>query len=92
MDCQTLKPGVNCAFMTKKGCTFNGGSCHTVVEACESCGKILELSSGRFCSVFPDPAAKWRVGSCNLATHVVKAAAKKDQKVNPLKASKRKAH
>ena len=26
MICQTIKSGIECGFMTKKGCGFNGGS------------------------------------------------------------------
>ncbi len=92
MDCQTIKPGVACAFMTKRGCTFNGGACHSIIDRCESCARILDLPTGRYCATFADPAAKWRYGECNLATHVVKATVKTDAKLNPLKASKRKGH
>jgi len=45
----------------------------------------------KFCSVYPNPAAKWRRGVCNFATHV-KVEMPKDEsgkKVNPLKAAKR---
>jgi len=74
--------------MSKKGCTFNGGTCHPIVEACEGCQKAVEYPAGIYCTVFPDPAAKWRTGPCNMATHV-QATGKKSDKLNPLKASKR---
>ena len=45
----------------------------------------------KFCASFPDPEAKWRRGSCNLATHVKNEKKETAQKINPLKASKRKA-
>uniref|UniRef100_A0A7V4G6T1 Uncharacterized protein n=1 Tax=Desulfobacca acetoxidans TaxID=60893 RepID=A0A7V4G6T1_9BACT len=92
MRCQTIKPDMECTFMTKKGCSFNGGKCHTIVDNCEGCERILETGEGRFCASFPDPAVKWRRGVCNLATHQkanLKAAAQANQKINPLKASKR---
>ncbi|MFZ5453284.1 MAG: PxxKW family cysteine-rich protein [Thermodesulfobacteriota bacterium] len=92
MHCVSVKPGVDCAFMSKKGCSFNGGKCHTIVESCEGCDRILKWEDGSYCGSFPDPKAKWRTGHCNLATHVKKE--KKDNgsgKINPLKASKRKA-
>ena len=41
MQCITLKKGIECAFMTRKGCNFNGGRCHTVVESCEGCSKTV---------------------------------------------------
>jgi hypothetical protein len=89
MVCQTVKAGVECAFMTKKGCGFNGGNCYAVIEKCEGCNKIIESASGKFCRVYPDPTAKWSVGGCPTASHVKKAKEETSQKVNPLKASKR---
>ncbi len=93
MHCVSIKPGLECAFMSKKGCSFNGGKCRPVVEACQGCERLLSLELGNYCGVFPDPAAKWRMGPCNLATHVKngKKEAAATQKLNPLKASKRKA-
>jgi hypothetical protein len=90
MDCVTVKAGQPCSFMTPKGCSFNGGECHQIVEQCEGCDRILNLESGRYCAAVPNPAVKWRLGSCNLATHV-KSTTKNGQtvKINPLKASKR---
>jgi hypothetical protein len=41
-----------------------------------------------YCRTYPDPAAKWRYGACNFATHV-KGEMKQEVKMNPLKASKR---
>ncbi len=89
MDCQTVKEGNSCLFMKKSGCSFNGGSCHPVVEQCEGCKNIIEFSAEKFCASFPEPSAKWAYGACNLATHVKKEIATDKHKVNPLKASKR---
>jgi len=89
MVCQTVKAGIECAFMTKKGCGFNGGTCNAIIDKCEGCGKVIESSFGRFCTVYPDPAAKWSHGSCPTATHVKKVKEEASQKINPLKASKR---
>lgn len=93
MRCETVKPGLECTFMTKKGCSFNGGRCHQIVENCEGCERILTFEDNRYCASFPDPAVKWRRGACNLATHVKvqKPAATETAKINPLKASKRSA-
>lgn len=89
MICETVKPGVECSFMSKKGCAYAGGACKPVIDKCEGCQKSKDFSSGKYCISFPDPSAKWRFGNCNMATHI-KAAPKKDApKVNPLKASKR---
>ena len=89
MDCQTIKMGTECPFMTTVGCSFNGGSCHPIIEQCEGCNHIIELNSEKFCMVFPDPKAKWAYGSCNFATHVKKETKSDNHKLNPLKASKR---
>ncbi len=75
--------------MTVEGCSYNGGSCHHVVEKCDGCNRSQELSSGWYCSACPEPAVKWKNGSCNLATHVAKTAAVSGTRINPLKASKR---
>ncbi|NVM23243.1 MAG: hypothetical protein HWN68_15845 [Desulfobacterales bacterium] len=92
MDCTTVKPGVECVFMTKKGCSFNGGTCHSVVEQCRGCSRTSELASGWYCTACPDPSVKWKSGKCNLATHVKDTDEAKGTKINPLKASKRNAH
>lgn len=89
MDCVTVKSGVSCVFMSKKGCSFNGGTCHSIVEKCEGCSRVLETASGKYCSSYPDPGSKWKRGNCNLATHIKAEVAKQEVKVNPLKASKR---
>ena len=88
MLCQTIKSGVECAFMAKGGCGFNGGSCVTIIDKCEGCNKIMEISSGKYCKIYPDPTAKWAMGGCPTASHL-KREVKEEQKINPLKASKR---
>ena len=60
-----------------------------VVEACEGCGRIIENGEGIFCQASPFPQSKWRLGLCNLATHVKDAVESNSAKINPLKASKR---
>lgn len=89
MQCVTLKKGVECAFMTRKGCTFNGGQCHPVVDSCNGCSRAITIADTTFCSVAPDPASKWVRGVCNFATHTERKAVEQTQKLNPLKASKR---
>lgn len=89
MDCKTVKEGVECVFMTKNGCGFNGGICHTVIAECEGCAKVVEYPTGKYCSSAADPAAKWVRGLCNLATHIKKEEKTEALKLNPLKASKR---
>ena len=89
MVCSTNKVGIECFFMNKNGCQFNGGKCHLIIEQCEGCQKVQEFPTGKYCISFPDPAIKWRAGNCNMATHVKVADSKGNGKVNPLKASKR---
>ncbi len=91
MVCETLKLGIECLFMKKTGCSYNGGKCYTIVENCEGCTRVLELETGKYCASFPYPAQKWQKGSCPMSTHVKKASKVEAQKINPLKASKRSA-
>ena len=89
MNCETQKPGTECLFMKKTGCSYGGGKCFTIIENCEGCTRVLEFSTGKFCSNFPAPAQKWQNASCTMATHVKKVQKTEEQKINPLKASKR---
>ncbi len=90
MLCQTIRAGAECLFMTPKGCGYNGGSCQPIVEKCEGCQRIVQVEAGRYCSVYPNPSMKWRTGICNMATHVkIEISKQQQEKINPLKASKR---
>ncbi len=89
MQCDSIRKGVECYFMSEKGCTYIGGCCYPVVESCEGCERIKEYNGERFCTTFPEPAAKWANGACNFATHVKASYDHGEVKVNPLKASKR---
>lgn len=90
MICTTVKAGMECAFMTKSGCGYNGGSCYPIVDQCNGCQKVIELSSGKFCGAYPNPSIKWKTNHCNFATHVKwETQAQQQAKLNPLKASKR---
>ncbi len=87
--CSTVREGVNCPFMTAKGCNYNSGICHEIDEKCKGCNRSAEFSSGWYCTVYPDPSLKWKNGDCNFASHVSAASNGKKAKLNPLKASKR---
>ena len=89
MICQSVKVGVDCIFMKKIGCSFNGGTCYPVVDSCEGCDRIEVYTSGRYCKSCADPAGKWSFGDCNFATHIRKEKATVHNRLNPLKASKR---
>jgi hypothetical protein len=89
MICTTVREGSDCLFMTAKGCSYKGGACLPIIEKCNGCERVITHNTGLYCKATPDPAAKWKNGNCNLATHIVAEAAQAKTKVNPLKASKR---
>ncbi|MDR2861034.1 MAG: PxxKW family cysteine-rich protein [Syntrophobacterales bacterium] len=89
MLCQTVKVGVECSFMTKGGCSFTDGTCRVIIENCAGCNKIVDYSGGQYCKSYADPASRWIMGKCALASHVTRDAKENVQKINPLKASKR---
>ena len=89
MVCITVRKDKECPFMSTKGCSYNGGICHEIIEKCKGCNRSTEYSSAWYCTSYPDPSLKWKNGNCNLATHVVNAAAESKTKLNPIKASKR---
>ena len=89
MKCTTIRKDEECVFMTAKGCSYNGGTCKEVIEQCEGCQRMSEYETGKFCTAAPDPALKWKNGNCNFATHVRTAVETRKQKLNPIKASKR---
>ena len=89
MICQTVKAGVECGFMSKKGCGFKGGACNPIIDRCDGCAKVMVVAAGRYCKIYPEPAVKWLSGRCPMATHVKVEVKEVEQKINPLKASKR---
>jgi hypothetical protein len=91
MVCGTMKQGIECIFMKKTGCSYNGGKCYPTVENCDGCSRVLEFETGLYCATFPYPAQKWQKGTCPMSSHVKKAQKVEEQKLNPLKASKRNA-
>jgi len=90
MVCQTVKAGVECIFMTERGCTYNGGRCYPIVEECQGCERVQEFPDGLYCQVYSEPRLKWLKGRCPMATHLKEEKARKEgKKLNPLKAAKR---
>ncbi len=89
MECATIKKGVECSFMTTKGCSYKSGICRQIVDQCNGCNRQTETPDGWFCTACPEPSIKWRNGNCNLASHVTQAEEGAKTKINPLKASKR---
>jgi hypothetical protein len=49
----------------------------------------MDLPTGKYCKIFPEPAVKWASGRCVMATHIKTDVKEAVQKINPLKASKR---
>ncbi|RLB28033.1 MAG: hypothetical protein DRG66_04375 [Deltaproteobacteria bacterium] len=89
MVCTTVRNGQACPFMTAKGCSYNGGICHEIVEQCNGCNRSVDLTVGWYCTSCPDPSLKWEKGNCNMASHVGMVSSESKAKLNPLKASKR---
>ena len=89
MVCTSNKPGAECIFMKKSGCSYNGGRCYPIVEPCKGCDRVVTFETGSFCKTYCEPAVKWAKGPCNMATHVKKEVKEDTFKLNPLKASKR---
>ena len=89
MLCSTTRSGMECFFMTEKGCTFNGGTCHEAVDKCTECGHLIEVADKKYCRAFPDPASKWALGDCNFSTYSEWKQVGTQHKVNPLKASRK---
>ena len=56
---------------------------------CEGCERVVEIDTGKVCSSYIDPDAKWKNGICNFATHAKPDIITAKIKVNPLKAAKR---
>jgi hypothetical protein len=68
---------------------YASGEFKPVVEKCEGCDRIIAVESDRYCRVYVEPAAKWKLGLCNFASHVKPELTIAKIKINPLKASKR---
>ncbi|KJR96506.1 MAG: hypothetical protein VR65_27535 [Desulfobulbaceae bacterium BRH_c16a] len=60
-----------------------------IIDKCEGCGRIVEDEQGRHCKSYLIPAAKWKLGFCNFATHAKPEIDIIKTRVNPLKAAKR---
>ncbi len=85
-----MNPQLQDAVKTESGVLHNGVLVEPVVDQCDGCGRIKEFDDEKFCGSYPKPAAKWKLGACNFATHVKAEVDKAGKvKVNPLKASKR---
>lgn len=78
------------AVQTENGLELKGFILEPIIENCEGCERIKEINGKKYCTSYAKPAAKWRHGACNFATHIKASVDKEGKvKVNPLKASKR---
>jgi len=68
---------------------YTTGVFSPIIDKCDGCDRIIEVESQKFCKTYSAPAAKWKVGICNFATHAKPEVLTSTIKVNPLKASKR---
>lgn len=68
---------------------YSGGKFKAIVEDCQGCERIVEVEDTNYCQSYVNPAAKWRLGICNFATHKKPEINITKVRVNPLKAAKR---
>jgi len=76
--------------MSKSGCQYIDGACKQIIPECEGCNKVVQVTAGNYCLTYPDPSGRWAYGVCPTASHIKKEIKEVVQKLNPLKASKRK--
>ncbi|MDR1085387.1 MAG: PxxKW family cysteine-rich protein [Deltaproteobacteria bacterium] len=48
-----------------------------IIDKCQGCDRVQEMSGLQCCVAYPVPGVHWRLGNCNLATHI-KAESKGD--------------
>jgi len=74
---------------TNEAKSYSAGSFQPVIDKCDGCDRIVEAGSSRYCKTYINPAAKWRLGICNFATHAKPEIKVVKVRINPLKAAKR---
>jgi hypothetical protein len=78
-DCMETQATVN----------YADGRFQPIIDKCEGCGRIVENENTQYCRSYVNPAAKWKLGFCNFATHAKPEIEVVKIRVNPLKAAKR---
>lgn len=68
---------------------YSDGRFQPVIDKCEGCGRIVEDKAVQYCKTYLNPAAKWKLGFCNFATHAKPEIDIIKVRINPLKAAKR---
>ena len=74
---------------TNEAKSYSAGSFQAVIDKCDGCDRIVEENSTNYCKTYVNPAAKWRLGICNFATHAKPEIKVVKVRINPLKAAKR---
>ena len=74
---------------TNEAKAYSAGSFQPVIDKCDGCDRIVEENSTNYCKTYVNPAAKWRLGICNFATHAKPEIKVVKVRINPLKAAKR---
>lgn len=69
--------------------SYSAGNFLPVIDKCEGCERIVVEEDVKYCQSYLNPAAKWRLGLCNFATHAKPEITITKIRVNPLKAAKR---
>lgn len=68
---------------------YSDGRFQPIIDKCEGCGRIVEQEEVQYCTSYLYPAAKWKLGFCNFATHAKPEINIIKVRINPLKAAKR---
>lgn len=68
---------------------INSGAFAPIIDRCIGCERIVTVNDQQYCKTYAVPAAKWKLGICNFATHEKPEIVTAQTRVNPLKASKR---
>lgn len=75
--------------MVEAALKYSNGEFKPVIDKCDGCERVIEESGTQFCRTFLNPAAKWKLGICNFATHERPEILVAKVRINPLKAAKR---
>jgi len=68
---------------------YSAGSFQPIAEQCDGCERVVSEGGTTYCKTYVNPAAKWRIGICNFATHAKPEIKMVKVRINPLKAAKR---
>lgn len=72
-----------------KEINYSAGQFQPIAEQCDGCERVVSEGETTYCKTYTNPAAKWRTGICNFATHAKPEIKVVKVRINPLKAAKR---